>query len=65
MLRRSGRRTQDKLLKEQKEVLEARLSVDNDDSLGLEVTLIENKGRGVKVLFNIIEYILKIFVERL
>ena len=65
MLRRSQRRAKSELLKERKEAMEAKLSAKNDDSLGIEVTLIENKGRGVKVWFNTIEYLLRYFLKRL
>ena len=48
MLRGSVSIAQSEPFKEQIEAMEARL-VNNEDSLGDGVTLIENKGRGVKV----------------
>ena len=64
MLRRSDRKTKAKLLKAQEEVWQASLSKDNDYGLGLEVTMNENEGRGVKVLSNIIECLISHFVYR-
>ena len=65
MHRRSVRIAQSELFKEQIKVMEARLSAKNDENLGMEVTLIENKGRGVKVWFNTLEYLLSYFPKRL
>jgi len=46
-VRRSLRKPKAELLKEQMEGLEARLLANDDDNLGLKVTIIENKGRGI------------------
>ena len=65
MLRGSVRIAQSEPFKEQIEAMEARLSVNNEDSLGDGVTLIENKGRGVKVWFYTLQYLLIYFLKRL
>ena len=65
MLRGSVSIAQSEPFKEQIEAMEARLSVNNEDSLGDGVTLIENKGRGVKVWFYTLQYLLSYFLKRL
>ena len=62
-IRRSERKPKAELLKEQMEIIEARL-LDNDDTkLGIKVAYIENKGRGIKVWIVIRSWIYsKIFI---
>ena len=50
-IRRSERKPKAEILKEQMEHIEARLLTNDDVGLGIEVAIIENKGRGIKVRF--------------
>ena len=49
-IRRSERKPKAELLKEQMEEIEARLLANDDTNLGIEVTIIEHKGREIKAV---------------
>ena len=49
-IRRSERKPKAELLKEQMEEIEARLLANDETNLGIEVTFIEHKGRGIKAV---------------
>jgi len=49
-IRRSERKPKAEILKEQMEHIEARLLTNDDVGLGIEVAIIENKGRGIKAV---------------
>jgi len=49
-IRRSERKPKAELLKEQMEGIEARLLSTDDSVLDIEITMIENKGRGIKAV---------------